>query len=173
MTTRTKILIGAIIVLLIISGIVLFIGNRDIDKNKNTGNNILQNETQDIFNQYINSNETNDTSKNEVKENATNKTENVIEESSIIHGDEAIEKENSYTLVEKEKNSDKVPVTGTDEQRAIALAKNKWGVSDNTVNFNIANHDGKIYYVSVNNSETSAVITWYKINVETEEVSDY
>lgn len=117
------------------------------DVNKNYGKiettSNVENTVDDVFNQYT---------KNSTNNNETNVSNNVENEN------------NSVQTVE---------VTGTDEEKAIALSKNKWGASDDTVSFNIANQEGKTYYVSVNNKETTEVLAWYKVNVENGEVSDY
>jgi len=59
------------------------------------------------------------------------------------------------------------------EKKAIALVKEEWGADDSKVKFNISNVEGDIYYVSVSNMETLKVVSWYKVNVKTEEVRVY
>ena len=57
------------------------------------------------------------------------------------------------------------------EEKVLELVKNKWGANDSTVSFNIANHDGDNYMVSVNNKETTQVMAWYQVNLSTGEVT--
>lgn len=59
----------------------------------------------------------------------------------------------------------------TEEQQVIELVKNKYG-TDQGVNFNIANKDGNIYYVSVNDANTTAVLAWYSVDLSTKTVTE-
>lgn len=52
----------------------------------------------------------------------------------------------------------------------IELVKNAYG-TDQGVTFNIANKEGTIYHVSVNDVETTAVLTWYTVDVSTNAVT--
>lgn len=70
-------------------------------------------------------------------------------------------------------SQENVKVEGTNEQKALALAQNMWGASDNTVHYQIAKQEGNIYYVSVIRTDTTEVLAWYKVNVENGEVSGY
>lgn len=59
----------------------------------------------------------------------------------------------------------------TDEEKVVELVKNEWGANDSTVSYNIANHDGDIYMVSVNSKDTTEVKAWYQVNLATEEIT--
>ena len=56
------------------------------------------------------------------------------------------------------------------EEEIIQLVKNKYG-TDQGVTFNIANKEGTIYHVSVNDAETTAVLTWYTVDISTNTVT--
>ena len=58
----------------------------------------------------------------------------------------------------------------TEEDRVIELVKNEYG-TDQGVTFNIANKEGTIYHVSVNDAETTAVLTWYTVDISTNTVT--
>ena len=58
----------------------------------------------------------------------------------------------------------------TEEERVIELVKNEYG-TDQGVTFSIANKDGNIYYVSVNDEATTAVLTWYSVDISTNTVT--
>ena len=54
----------------------------------------------------------------------------------------------------------------TEEEKVIELVKEAYG-TEQGVTFNIANKDGNIYNVSVNDSSTTAVIAWYNVDIST------
>ena len=82
-------------------------------------------------------------------------------------------------MTEEEINSDYVgaeeqqTTTNTDqteEERVIELVKQTYG-TDQGVSFSIANKDGNIYYVSVNDVNTTAVLAWYSVDISTNTVT--
>ena len=60
-----------------------------------------------------------------------------------------------------------------EERKAIELVKNKWKEESNIVSFNIVDYEKNIYHISVNDIQTTEVIAWYEVNIESGEVSDY
>lgn len=48
--------------------------------------------------------------------------------------------------------------------------KNEYG-TEQGVTFNIANKEGNIYHVSVNDNNTTAVLAWYNVDISTETVT--
>ena len=56
------------------------------------------------------------------------------------------------------------------DQKAIELAKNKWG-NDDSVTFSIEEKKGSIYYIAVKSDAN--VISWYEVNTDTWEISDF
>ena len=59
----------------------------------------------------------------------------------------------------------------TEEEKVMELVKNEYG-TDQGVTFNIANKDGNIYYVSVNDETTTAVLAWYSVDISTNTVTE-
>ncbi len=61
------------------------------------------------------------------------------------------------------------PITNeeqTEEQKVMEVVKNQYG-TDQGVTFNIANKEGSIYHVSVNDAETTVVLAWYTVDIST------
>ena len=58
----------------------------------------------------------------------------------------------------------------SEEEKVIELVKNEYG-TDQGVTFNIANKEGTIYHVSVNDAETTAALTWYTVDISTHTVT--
>lgn len=79
-------------------------------------------------------------------------------------------------VTEEELNSDYVgseeqEITNSEqvEEKVIELVKNEYGTNEG-VNFTIANKEGNIYHVSVIDSNTTAVLAWYNVDIETNTV---
>ncbi len=70
---------------------------------------------------------------------------------------------------EKESNAEAKNEESKDD-KAIALAKKTWG-DDNSVTFNIEEKKGNLYYIAVKGD--GAVISWYEVNTDTWEISDF
>ena len=124
-------------------------------------------DNQNIINE-IDLNETT-TTNTSVEENETN-TENIV--------NETVTPTVQPNVTENEINSDYVGTEEqatnnteqTEEERVIELVKNEYG-TDQGVTFNIANKDGNIYHVSVNDTNTTAVIAWYSVDISTNTVT--
>lgn len=58
----------------------------------------------------------------------------------------------------------------TEAEKAIEIAKGKWGKEDTSVTYAVANHTDNIYVISVTNKETTAVMAWYQVDMTTGEV---
>ena len=56
------------------------------------------------------------------------------------------------------------------EEKAIDLAKKEWG-DDDSVSFNIEEKKGNIFYIAVKSD--ASVISWYEVNTETWEISEF
>lgn len=69
------------------------------------------------------------------------------------------------TSSEKEEN-----VSKSKEEKAIDLAKKEWG-DDDSVSFNIEEKKGNVFYVAVKSD--ASVISWYEVNTETWEISEF
>ena len=124
-------------------------------------------DNQNIINE-IDLNETT-TTNTSVEENETN-TENIV--------NETVTPTVQQNVTENEINSDYVGTEEqatnnteqTEEERVIELVKNEYG-TDQGVTFNIANKDGNMYYVSVNDVATTAVLAWYSVDISTNTVT--
>lgn len=58
----------------------------------------------------------------------------------------------------------------TEAEKAIEIAKEKWGKEDTSVTYAVANHTGNTYVISVTNKETTAVMAWYQVDMTTGKV---
>ena len=108
-----------------------------------------------------------DEEKENIIETTNNVSENVIVEEPVAQNvpdtsNQIIGKEEAETASEN--------VGLTEEEKAIELVKEKWGAQDTSVAYAVANREGNIYMVSVTNKETTAVLAWYQVNMQTEEV---
>ena len=118
---------------------------------------------------------------NEIDLNATteNNTETENETNTENTTNEVITPTIEPNVTEEEINSDYVGTeeqeAGNDEQtmeeKVIELVKNQYG-TDQGVSFNIANVDGNMYYVSVNDTATTAVLAWYSVDISTNTVTE-
>lgn len=112
----------------------------------------------------------NETTKtNTVEENETD-TENIVNEpvTPTIQPNATEEEINSDYVGSEEQQT--VNTEQTEEEKVIELVKNEYG-TDQGVTFNIANKEGTIYHVSVNDAETTAVLTWYTVDISTNTVT--
>ena len=109
------------------------------------------------------------TQNNTVEENEAN-TENIVNETvtPTIQPNATEEEMNSDYVGSEEQQT--VNTEQTEEDRVIELVKNQYG-TDQGVTFNIANKEGTIYHVSVNDAETTAVLTWYTVDISTNTVT--
>lgn len=151
--TRSRKLILVCITFVAILAVAYYEVNEYWDRKEEENNKEQTKTVDEIFNQYIEN--------EKAREEETEKDENTTTNTT------------SNTNKATKESAEKVEVKGTDDEKAIALAKNTWGAQDDAVAFNIAKKEGKTYYVSVNNKETTAVLAWYEINIENGEVSDY
>lgn len=109
------------------------------------------------------------TQNNTVEENETN-TENIVNETvtPTVQPNVSEEEINSDYVGSEEQQT--VSTEQTEEEKVIELVKNEYG-TDQGVTFNIANKEGTIYHVSVNDAETTAVLTWYTVDISTNTVT--
>ncbi len=121
-------------------------------------------------NNIINEIDLNETMQNNAEiENETN-TENIVNETvaPTIEPNVTEEEINSdYVGTEEQESTNSEQ---TEEEKVIELVKNQYG-TDQSVSFNIANKDGNIYYVSVNDTATTAVLAWYSVDISTNTVT--
>lgn len=109
------------------------------------------------------------TKTNTVEENEID-TKNIVNETMTptIQPNVSEEEINSDYVGSEEQQT--VNTEQTEEEKVIELVKNEYG-TDQGVTFNIANKEGTIYHVSVNDAETTAVLTWYTVDISTNTVT--
>lgn len=114
--------------------------------------------------------ETNIVEENEVNTEIETETENVVNEpvTPTIQPSVTEEEINSDYVGSEEQQT--VNTAQTEEEKVIELVKNQYG-TDQGVTFNIANKEGNIYHVSVNDEETTAVLRWYTVDISTNTVT--
>lgn len=120
-----------------------------------------------VYNQMINNQKQENISSNS---STTNDIENTIKEENEKEENTIIQSNNNYVGVEEEESNKQENTEKTTEERAIELAKETWG-EDDSVTFSIERKDKNIYYVAVRSNATT--ISWYQINTETWEISEY
>lgn len=102
----------------------------------------------------------------EVSENTNNDISKTEEETPVKEEEqkeEYIGKEESETIQEQDTKI-------TNDEKAIQLAKQTWG-EDDSVTFSIEEKKGDMYYIAVKSNAT--VISWYEINTNTWEISEF
>lgn len=154
-----KVIITILIILVI--AITIYVGKLMIDNNKINAeeNNTIQQKNESTSENKID-NENNidikeNESKNEIEENTIEKNDVV---SNVVGKEESESKEDNTKL--------------SDDDKAIKLVKDKFAKNDSTIKFIIANKNGNEYYISANNIVTTQVISWYKVNISTGEVTE-
>ena len=106
---------------------------------------------------------------NEEEQNAEN-TENVVKENvtPTVQPEVTEEQINSdYVGLEEQESTN---TAQTEEEKVIELVKQEYG-TDQGISINIANKDGNIYHVSVNDETTTAVLAWYKVDISNNTVT--
>ena len=78
--------------------------------------------------------------------------------------------EEEYIGQEESNRQDGEDTTKTIDEKVIELAKEKWG-EDNSVTFSIEEKKENLYYVAVKSN--AKVISWYEVNINTWEISDF
>ena len=105
--------------------------------------------------------------KDNIEEQEENSDKEEVNEQEVVEDNEPKEE---YIGEEEKENNEVVSKPKSNDEKAIELARAKWG-NDNTVTFSIEEKKDLIYYVAIKSDAT--VISWYEVNVETEEVSEY
>lgn len=100
-------------------------------------------------------------------ETPNNVSENITVEEPVVQN---VPDMDSQIIGKEEAETASENVGLTEEEKAIELVKEKWGAQDTSVAYAVANRDGNIYMISVTNKETTAVLAWYQVNMQTGEV---
>lgn len=163
MKNGTKIIIGILLVTAIIITIFGIMRNKKEDNLKNNNDeysNILD---------YIN---------NEINIENNNTVENAVEDNTIQNIVEKNEVKNNTTIqtsdvIGKEEQESNNENTGIDNEKiAIDLAKQEWGISIDSYDFQSELNGDGIYKVSVINKTDRNVITIYTVNIKTGTVTE-
>lgn len=166
-----KDIVKFIIVLLIIIAIISILYTYSKEEESSTGlNDVAQNE------KIENSEENVNTTNQKEKEQVNNKEDNVEEADEVTSNTENSETGNNQTTNEEvTTNSNPEQSVNnkelTDEEKAIKLVKEEYGVTDSSISYKIVNVDGKNYTISVSSTSTTEVIAWYTVNIETGKVT--
>ena len=111
-----------------------------------------------------------DVAKTEMNQNQNNET--IKEEIKEEEKEETQKENNDEYIGEEEKNSQEgEDIELTNEEKALQLAKEKWGENDNTVTYSIEEKNGNIYYIAVKSD--AKTVLWYEVNIETWEISEF
>ena len=162
MVNKKVVIISTIIFILIVGAIV----GIKIKKLDNTENIISEEKPKvsDVQNNNIENNIVNNTINNETKNEIVNKVENTTKNTTIS------ENTVKNTSVSETKTNDNL----TGEEKAKKLAKDKWGKNDDSVYYYVEEKlSENEYIVSVRDSDTTVSLMDYKINIKTEEISEY
>ena len=157
MPTWMKLIIVAMAITAMVAVLYYEKNNEDDNISVTENNSNSDDVTANVFNQYgFDYNEQNTVNNTAPKNN--NKTNTNVT--------------NNTSNTSSDNTADELELTGTNEEKVVALVKNEWG-SDDSVYFNVVKKEGNYYYVSVNKSDTTEVIAWYKVDLEKREVSEY
>ena len=110
-----------------------------------------------VSQENVEKNQKENTSNNTINTTINNEISNETQEN-ILQNNEIQENDTKQNPTEEAK---------TDEEKAIAIAKKKWG-EDASVNFvfDHKNENGE-FVIAVRNSTTTAAIEWYIVNINT------
>lgn len=120
------------------------------------------------YNQVINSKK--EAEENRIVSTNTNETKNNTTENKEVKDEENNGNKQEYTGKEEEESSKEDNKEMTKDEKTIALAKKTWD-GDDSVTFSIEEKKGFMYYVAVKSNAT--VISWYEVNTDTWEISEF
>ena len=140
-----KVLVILAIIVVIVAGI--FVAKKIIKSD----------EMKTVSQENVEKNKKENTSNNTINTTINNEISNETQEN-ILQNNEIQENDTKQNPTEEAK---------TDEEKAIAIAKKKWG-EDASVNFvfDHKNENGE-FVIAVRNSTTTAAIEWYIVNINT------
>lgn len=172
-TQKKQNLLNAIIVILVIA-LIMMIASIIYEENVNRSKQLTHNTSIPTTNKEIDDEEINNENEENTESEEENDNSNLVEEPDINVEEEIVEKEdvkeeNKYVGVEENETS-KEPEISTDD-KVINLVKEEWGEAG-SVNVTIEKKNGNKYRVAVRDNSTT-VLAWYEVNIETWEVSEY
>ena len=101
-------------------------------------------------------------------ETNNNKNNEVVENEEI---NEEQEPEEEYVGEEEKTSQEEEDTELSNDEKALQLAKEKWGEDDESVTYSIENKNGNIYHIAVKSNATTVI--WYEVNIETWEISEF
>lgn len=172
MTNRTKIIIIAIIVAILVIGIIAAININKKNAEETTNKSGLSE-----FDQYMD--QMNNSEENEISEN-NELEENTIENNTVIDEETPNETQNnnsnnnqSTVIGKEEQESDKGNNEESNRQKAIKLAQEEWGISISSYDFQADLKSDGTYEVTVRSNDVNrTTVAIYKVNVETGTVTE-
>ena len=157
MTNGEKILIGILVVAVICVGIVSAINNENSKEKTSKKQNNISN-----MMQYIE-----ESTKNENKEN------NIIENNTTSENEIVDENKDEQVVGKEEQESKQENVGLTNEQKAIKLAQDEWGISVSSYIFEAELQSNGTYRVTVRSNDSNrTTVTIYTVDVEDEIVTE-
>lgn len=105
---------------------------------------------------------------NKEENKAEDNIENKDEENEDMNNQEELKQEENEDVRQEETNTE--DTSKNKEDRAISLAKQEWG-EDDSVTFSVEKKKDSTYYVAVKSG--GVVLTWYEVDTETWEISEY
>lgn len=157
MTNKTKITIISAIIIIILLGIIIAIQARKFNSKETINNE----DDSNILNEYFN----NEVTENEINNNEINNTNNENNTNIDIRPNENI---NNNYIGKEEHESNKDNSSMSDEEKAIELAKDKWGNSAQYYNFEVSKDsaNSNVYLVKVRDRNTTQEMTRYYVDVK-------
>ena len=169
MTNRAKIIIIiSIAVIIIILGIIIGIQASKLNAKETTNNEDDNNILNGYFNNEIIENEIDN---NEINNNEINNTNNENNTNIDVIPNENV---NNNYVGREEQESNKGNSSMSDEEKAIELAKNKWGSTASYYNFEVSKDtsNSNIYIVKVRDRSTTQEMTRYYVDVKKGSVTE-
>lgn len=174
MTNGTKIVIGILAVALIAVGISVGVGLNK--KSQKTNANNINYENKDNIYDYLNEVTENNTVNESNNNTNENKTENNVEQNKTQNNNTETVIKNNNTVEnftgKEEQESQKENTGVSEEETAINLAKQEWGIDIDSFNFEAVKNNDGTYNVTVRGKTDGNAVTVYTINVKTGTVTE-
>lgn len=171
MVNKKAVIVATIIIVIIVGAIVAF----KINESKNVTGDFIESNTTKTEQTSNGENFQNSTGK--YAENTDDNTINDVEDDNATNT--SIEEEdNEKTLENNVVNENTISSSETeienDEEKALRLAREKWGKNDNNVYYYVEEVlDTDVYIISVRDKATTMSLADYKVDIASEKVSEY
>jgi glucan-binding YG repeat protein len=166
-----KIVVIATIIAILIVGTIVGINIKSLQKTEYT----FDDKVSDNENLVENNNDLENSIDNEETDPSENEKEQENEQENENTTTEGINEENVIdTNTTNKETTNNETTNKTSEEKAMNLAKTKWGKDDDSVYYYLEEQlSDNIYIISVRSKETTARLMDYQVNLETGEVSEY